>query len=101
MAHPVLEFLFVRPIQCNPVWHSLVQLPSLDQPTLDPIVNYARADSKVLGHLLHGQLLRPPELRRRNLIASTDPPHNLCGVRLTFGTGVPFLIEPIRDLGIE
>jgi hypothetical protein len=72
----------------------------MDQATLDPIVDYVWVDSKVLGHLLHGQLLRPSERHGRNLIAPTDPPHNPWGIRFTFGAGMSFAIELGGDFGI-
>ena len=72
----------------------------MDQAALDPIVDYVLVDSKVVRHLLHGQLLRPLECHGRNLIAPTDPPHNACGIRLTFGAGMSFTIELVPDLRI-
>jgi hypothetical protein len=78
----------------------VAQPPSLDQAALDPIVDDVLVDSKVLGHLWHGQFLRPLELHGRNLIAPADPPHNPWGIRLTFRADMPFLIEPVPDLRV-
>ena len=63
-------------------------------------VGGSSVDPKLLGHVLDGQLLGPPEPSPWNPMAPTNPLHHLRRERFSFGRGLSFAIEPIRDLRI-
>ncbi len=55
----------------------------------------------MLGGLLDGQLVRLLEHRRLDAMGSANPLDHFRRVRLVRGTGMPFSIELVGDLGID
>ena len=100
VAHPVAEFLCVCFVQCNPIRRSGIQAAGLDQPTINPVINYIGADPKALGHLLDGQLLRTYERGFGNLIAITDPLDHGNAEGSAESADMPFSIKGLGDFVI-